>query len=67
LHVMEQLTPPERGVFVLREAFEFKFGEIAEILDVTEQSARQLYHRAQQRIADDDTKRFDADPKEHAR
>ena len=36
LHVMEQLTPPERGVFVLREAFEFPFAEIAEILDISE-------------------------------
>src|SRR6185312_450165 len=34
LRLMEQLTPPERAVFVLREAFDVPYAQIAEILDV---------------------------------
>jgi RNA polymerase sigma-70 factor (ECF subfamily) len=47
LRLMEELTPPERAVFVLREAFDVPYGQIAEILDVSEANARQLLHRAQ--------------------
>ena len=66
LKVMEELTPPERGVFVLREAFDFPFAQIAEILDLTTDGARQLFHRAQQRIAGG-TRRFPADRDEHGK
>ncbi len=65
LHVLEELTPPERGVFVLREAFDFPFAEIAEILDISEAGARQLFHRARRHIAEHGH-RFEADPVEHA-
>ncbi len=65
LHVMEQLTPPERGAFVLREAFDLPFAQIAEILDITESGARQVCHRARRRLADRG-QRFQADPNEHA-
>jgi RNA polymerase sigma-70 factor (ECF subfamily) len=65
LHVLEDLTPPERGVFVLREAFDFPFAEIAEILDVSEAGARQLFHRARAHLAEHGH-RFEADPDEHA-
>lgn len=64
LKVMEELTPPERGVFVLREAFDFPFAKIADILGVTTDGARQLFHRAQGRVATG-TKRFPADAGEH--
>ena len=52
LRLMEQLTPPERAVFVLREAFEVPYAQIAEILDVSESNARQLLHRAQTRLGE---------------
>ncbi len=65
LHVLEQLTPPERGVFVLREAFDLPFAEIAEILDISPSNARQLFHRARRRVAGDGH-RFPADPGAHA-
>jgi RNA polymerase sigma-70 factor, ECF subfamily len=65
LHVMEQLTPPERGVFVLRAAFELPFAEIAGILEISVESARQLHHRARVRVERDEP-RFRADPAEHA-
>jgi RNA polymerase sigma-70 factor (ECF subfamily) len=37
-------------VFVLREAFDVPYAQIAEILDVSEANARQLLHRAQARL-----------------
>jgi RNA polymerase sigma-70 factor, ECF subfamily len=52
LRLMEQLTPPERAVFVLREAFDVPYAQIAEILDVSESNARQLLHRAQVRLGE---------------
>jgi len=50
LRLMEELTAPERAVFVLREAFDVPYAQIAEILDVSEANARQLLHRAQARL-----------------
>jgi len=46
LVVLETLSPLERTVFVLHEAFGFPYPEIAEILDRTPASVRQLAHRA---------------------
>jgi len=46
MRLMEQLSPPERAVFVLRTAFDLPYEEIAGILDVTPGAARQLLHRA---------------------
>jgi RNA polymerase sigma-70 factor (ECF subfamily) len=51
LHLMERLTPPERAVFVLREAFELPYDAIAEIVGVTVPNCRQLHHRAAGRMA----------------
>src|SRR5690606_16405634 len=52
LHMLERLTPPERAVFVLREAFEVPYDQIADILGITPGSARQLRYRARTRLAD---------------
>src|SRR6185312_11744701 len=49
----ERLTPPQRAVFVLREAFDYTHREIAEILDLTEANCQQLYRRARLRVAED--------------
>ncbi|MFF5992316.1 RNA polymerase sigma-70 factor [Prauserella flavalba] len=51
LVLLERLTPPERAVFVLREAFGYGHAEIAEILDLTEANCQQLYRRARQHVA----------------
>jgi RNA polymerase sigma-70 factor (ECF subfamily) len=65
LRLMESLTPPERAVFVLREAFGVPYAQIAEILDVTVEGARQLFHRADARVGSG--RRLNvADPVEHA-
>nr|WP_043722155.1 RNA polymerase sigma-70 factor [Kutzneria sp. 744] len=66
LLLMERLTPAERAVFVLREAFEYSHREIADVLDLTEANCQQLYHRAKQRVAQD-RHRYDADGTEKLR
>lgn len=63
---MERLTPAERAVFVLREAFSCSHQEIAEILDLTAPGSRQLYHRARERLRrpDEPHRRFETEPGE---
>jgi len=50
LVVLETLSPLERAVFVLREAFGFSHGEIAEALGRAEPTVRQLAHRAREHV-----------------
>jgi RNA polymerase sigma-70 factor (TIGR02957 family) len=50
LVVLETLSPLERSVFVLKEAFGFPYGEIARVLDRSEESVRQLAHRARRHV-----------------
>ncbi|GAB2833833.1 RNA polymerase sigma-70 factor [Lentzea nigeriaca] len=51
LTLMERLSANERVVYVLREAFGYSHGEIAEILDLTEANCQQIYRRAKQHLA----------------
>ncbi|WTW99928.1 sigma-70 family RNA polymerase sigma factor [Streptomycetaceae bacterium NBC_01309] len=50
LTLMERLTPVERAVYVLREAFSYSHAETAGILDITESASQQHLHRARNRI-----------------
>ena len=50
--LLERLSPKERAVFVLREAFEYPFREIAEALEISEANARQLGRRARAHLAE---------------
>src|SRR5262245_44779574 len=52
LALMERLSPNERAVYVLREAFDYSHREIAEILDLSEAASQQIFHRAKKHIAD---------------
>ncbi|MFJ8361205.1 RNA polymerase sigma-70 factor [Streptomyces sp. NPDC093984] len=63
LVVLESLSPLERAVFVLREAFGFPFGEIAATLDRSEAAVRQLAARARKHV-DERRPRYDVDPAE---
>ncbi|WP_406339071.1 RNA polymerase sigma-70 factor [Streptomyces sp. NBC_00649] len=63
LVVLESLSPLERAVFVLREAFGFPFAEIATTLDRSESAVRQLAGRARKHV-DERRPRFDVDPVE---
>lgn len=57
LHMMERLSPPERAVFVLRDAFLMPYDQIAEILDSPVPTCRQWHRRAVQDLTRD-TGRF---------
>jgi RNA polymerase sigma factor (sigma-70 family) len=50
--LQESLPATERAVYVLREAFDYPYREIADILGLEEANVRQLATRARQRIAD---------------
>ncbi|MER5644894.1 RNA polymerase sigma-70 factor [Streptosporangium sp. NPDC002524] len=56
LALMERLSPSERAVYVLREAFAYPHREIAEILDITEAASQQIFHRARKHVADGRTR-----------
>ncbi|MEU0190907.1 RNA polymerase sigma factor SigJ [Streptomyces afghaniensis] len=49
--VLERLSPNERAVYVLREAFDYPHRDIAEILDITEAASQQILHRAKKHVA----------------
>jgi len=51
LLIMEELSPPERVAFVLHDVFDIEFSRIAEVLEVSVPSARQLASRARRRVA----------------
>ncbi|MFF4579835.1 RNA polymerase sigma-70 factor [Streptomyces sp. NPDC001373] len=48
--VLETLTPAERAVFVLREAFGIGYDEIAAALDKTPAAVHQIAHRARRHV-----------------
>ena len=51
LLLMEKLTPNERAAYVLREAFDYSYPQIAEILHSTGVAVRQLVSRARKHMA----------------
>ncbi|MFJ8865536.1 RNA polymerase sigma-70 factor [Streptomyces sp. NPDC102473] len=50
LVVLETLSPLERAVFVLKEAFGFSHAEIAEAVERSEAAVRQAAHRAREHV-----------------
>lgn len=50
LVILETLSPLERAVFVLHEAFGYQHTEIADILDRKPQAIRQIAHRARKHV-----------------
>ena len=51
LTLLEELTPAERAVFVLHEAFDYPYDEIGKMIDKNAAACRQLFHRAEERLA----------------
>jgi RNA polymerase sigma-70 factor (ECF subfamily) len=51
LVLLERLSPEERAVFVLHEAFEYPFAELGSLLGKSAPAFRQLFHRARERLA----------------
>ncbi|MEH6521632.1 RNA polymerase sigma factor SigJ [Sulfitobacter sp.] len=65
LWAMERLTEKERAAFILREAFDASYPEIAATLGTTEAACRQLVSRSQKKLQTSGP-RFDATPEEVA-
>ncbi len=63
LVLLERLAPEERAAYVLREAFDYGYDEIAGVLGKTPAASRQLVHRARERVATG-RPRFAASPDE---
>jgi RNA polymerase sigma-70 factor (ECF subfamily) len=61
LVVLESLSPLERAVFVLREAFGFPYADIAAMLDRGEPAVRQLAGRARRHV-EERRPRYEVDP-----
>ncbi|GAA3861657.1 RNA polymerase sigma-70 factor [Leifsonia kafniensis] len=51
LLLLEKLTPTERAAYILREAFDYPYGQIAHIVQQKEPATRQLVSRARKRLA----------------
>ncbi|WP_328465302.1 RNA polymerase sigma-70 factor [Streptomyces sp. NBC_00448] len=56
LVLLERLTPTERAVYVLREAFGYSHRDLAGVLELTEANCRQVYRRAVKRVATQETR-----------
>jgi RNA polymerase sigma-70 factor (ECF subfamily) len=49
--VLQRLAPPERAAYVLRQAFDYPYQRIADLLQTSENNARQLVSRAGRHLA----------------
>lgn len=63
LWAMERLSETERAAFILREAFDAGYDEIAAVTGKSQAACRQLVSRAHKRLQESGP-RFDADPEE---
>ncbi len=52
LLLLEKLAPSERAAYILREAFDYSYAQIADVLHLSEDNARQLVSRARKHITD---------------
>ena len=50
LILLESLSPAERAVFLLSEVFDYRPGEVAEIVGKSEANCRQILHRAREAV-----------------
>jgi RNA polymerase sigma-70 factor (ECF subfamily) len=66
MRLLERLSAPERAVFVLREAFDLSYEEIAATLGLELAHCRQLHSRAQKRLSSERS-RFTPSREEHLR
>jgi RNA polymerase sigma-70 factor, ECF subfamily len=58
--LLQKLSPGERAAYVLREAFDYPYREIAEALGLSEANARQLVTRARGHLGGDDRRQVGA-------
>ena len=62
--LLERLNPRERAVFLLKEIFSYDYSELADILEITTDNARQILRRAKEHLGND-IHRFEVDLKVH--
>ncbi len=65
LQLMEKLTPHERAAYVLREAFDYPYEQIADILQSSEPAVRQQVSRARKRVASTERNPVPPDAQRH--
>ncbi|MGP4086261.1 RNA polymerase sigma-70 factor [Streptomyces sp. KR55] len=65
LLLLEKLNPAERAAYVLREAFDYPYQQVADILETSEANARQLVSRARKHLAAERRERVS--PADHRR
>ncbi|WP_371661547.1 sigma-70 family RNA polymerase sigma factor [Streptomyces sp. NBC_00280] len=65
LVVLEKLNPVERAAYVLREAFDYPYDEIADMLQLAQANTRQIVSRARKRLSAE--RRDSVDAAEHRR
>lgn len=63
LMLLEKLRPEQRAAYVLREAFDYSYDQIAEILETSTTNARQLVSRAKKAVQSD--RKEPVDPATH--
>jgi RNA polymerase sigma-70 factor (TIGR02957 family) len=61
LVLLESLSPEQRAALLLRDVFDYEYGEIAAVIGTSEANARQLTARARRRVAER-RPRFEAPP-----
>jgi RNA polymerase sigma-70 factor (ECF subfamily) len=66
LAVLERLSPEQRAVLLLRDVFGYGYDEVAQILDRTEPSVRQLAVRARRHVSEE-RPRFAVSREQHDR
>jgi RNA polymerase sigma-70 factor (ECF subfamily) len=66
LVVLQRLTPAERAVLLLREVFDFEYGQIATLVGKSEPACRKLLERARQHVAAEKPL-FAVSPEDHRR
>lgn len=64
LLMLERLSPQERAGLLLKDVFDYDYGEIAGILEKNEAACRQMVKRARDRALAQEA-RFEVDPAEH--
>jgi RNA polymerase sigma-70 factor, ECF subfamily len=50
LVILEALSPIERAVFILREAFNYEYASISQIVEKSEENCRQIFKRSKEAI-----------------
>ena len=63
LMLLERVAPDQRAAYVLREAFDYSYDEVADILGTSAANARQLVSRARKAVRSD--RRNPVDPATH--